>query len=782
MPGARNVAIRWKKQGGGGGGGGGTTAPTITTNSLPGGTVGSAYNGSGFALSASGTAPITWSVTGGESVLTQAGLNFNTSTGVISGTCADDVFGMVTFQASNAYGTDSKTLSLTVSDALPSDLPNVSATITPLQGARNGTPITVNAWSLINSVTNFAGQWAQYVGTISGGDEGIVVYIWTGPSNWRCMQIAGKMGPVLTHFSNGSTFFTDSTKTTPQTGTAPDVLAMTPLKFNLSATESGTAISWICGDHTTKKTALSAVEVHYTVPVFMFNSVPPMTMSRAVDAVKEWRLFGVYTDSDNGPQNSGTPAPATIALPPSGQGFTGGGYSPENPAPTTLNNSTYEDLVLAGMAGDAWSGRSYFETNEAGLLDAAIKNTLPVDMPTYAWRLMSQGLNLARVPLYCVWNDLAHRVNDPQKGTRPIRWMTNGFAGADYGIKDAYAIVGTPNNKLAISHPYTGTSYMYEVTGCPIFAIISSGVLAFQISSEYAWIPKIANNYSGYSPAALDSTSDRSESWGFGRISKLVSELPQTGYVPGAFTRAELEEMLTEMPLVPNVGMVARMAKRKAQTTKGTTVNSTLVYLDQLMNFPMMTVCEYNNNADAPHSESGGAWFSNLMFMYALENSIIHAIAGRTNFINYVGDILTCFERCVYVFGRGNLYRTSNFSVGPQVTEANKGSAYSIATLDDIKTYRQNYGTKGYISDYPAFYAGYTDFDNKMLICQVRMMRFIAVAAQKGKLPAAWQARAQAVRDALLAGCAAVSNPTFTTSYGNYFGVPPAIESQMQSA
>jgi hypothetical protein len=779
---------------------------SINVTSLPVGTVGLSYNTAGLQFTSDGAAPIIWTASYGQSVLDTAGLTLSEN-GLLAGIPTDPVVGMVTFRATNAYGYDEKTLTLTVSTPAPTDLSNVTLTMTPLQGSRENLEITVNTWTLVpdGQIINWAGQWNQYVGTIPGEDEGVVVYMWTGPNNWRCLQVAGKLSAVLTHYSDGTTFFTDSTKTTPQVGDAPNVLELAPLKFNLAVTESGTPINWITGGPNTKKASLSSVEVHYSVPVFIFNSVPSANLTRVVDAIKEWRLFGVYTDSDLGPENSGTAPPPAVngvapptaqSLPPSGLGFTGEGYSPENPAPiygemgvdaegkpvvTVPSDLTaYQGLLLSTNAGDAWVGRSYYEASESQLIDLAIKGTPPADLTTYSWRLMSQALNLARVPLYCTWNDTTHRINDPQKGSTPIRRMTNAFPGSNYGIKDAYALNSQGlGNELAITHPWTGTSYLYEMTGCPVFAAISSGVLAFQISSEYAWLPKIAGNYSGYAPASMDSTTDRAESWSLGRISKLISEVPTSGRVPGAFSYAELNQMLTEMPLVPNVGMVARMAKRKAQTTPGTTINSTLVYLDQLMNFPMMTVCEYNNNPDAPYSETGGAWFSNLMFMYALENSIIHAINGRADYVNYVGDILTCFERCVYVLGRGGIYRTVNFHIGPQVTNDNKGSAYPLQTLDDIKAHRQTYGDKGYIPDHPVIYGGFNDFDAKTLICQIRMLRHVAVAAQKGKLPSAWQARAQSLRDQLLAGCAQVSTSVGSTSYGNYFGIPPALESQM---
>jgi hypothetical protein len=88
------------------------TAPTITSpSSLVTGTVGTIYPTTTF--TATGTAPITWSVTAGT---LPAGLAFS-SAGVLSGTPTATASGSITFRATNAYGADDRTLTLTVSAA-----------------------------------------------------------------------------------------------------------------------------------------------------------------------------------------------------------------------------------------------------------------------------------------------------------------------------------------------------------------------------------------------------------------------------------------------------------------------------------------------------------------------------------------------------------------------------------------------------------------------------------------------------------------------------------------
>lgn len=86
------------------------TAPTITTTSLPSGTVGSAYSQT---LTATGTAPITWSITSGSI----SPLVLNSSTGAITGTPSTATTLSATFRATNAFGFDEDPLSIVVSAA-----------------------------------------------------------------------------------------------------------------------------------------------------------------------------------------------------------------------------------------------------------------------------------------------------------------------------------------------------------------------------------------------------------------------------------------------------------------------------------------------------------------------------------------------------------------------------------------------------------------------------------------------------------------------------------------
>ena len=90
-------------------------APTITTDTLPGGKVGEAYSQT---LTATGTEPIIWSIISGE---LPKGLTLKETTGEISGTPTADGTAKFTVKAENSVGSDTKELSITITKDAPAE-------------------------------------------------------------------------------------------------------------------------------------------------------------------------------------------------------------------------------------------------------------------------------------------------------------------------------------------------------------------------------------------------------------------------------------------------------------------------------------------------------------------------------------------------------------------------------------------------------------------------------------------------------------------------------------
>ena len=85
--------------------------PTVTTETLSGGTVGTVYS---QRLTAQGTAPITWRIDSGT---LPAGLSLDADTGEISGTPTAEQTSQFTVRALNSVGNDKKELSITITNA-----------------------------------------------------------------------------------------------------------------------------------------------------------------------------------------------------------------------------------------------------------------------------------------------------------------------------------------------------------------------------------------------------------------------------------------------------------------------------------------------------------------------------------------------------------------------------------------------------------------------------------------------------------------------------------------
>ena len=136
--------------------------PTVTTETLPGGTEGEAYSQT---LTAKGTAPITWSIASGT---LPKGLSLNETTGEISGTPAGEETAVFTVKAVNALGEDTKELSITIAE-VPE--PEYSVTVSDDgHGTGAATPSTATAGTTITlTATPDEGYHFKEWQVISGG-------------------------------------------------------------------------------------------------------------------------------------------------------------------------------------------------------------------------------------------------------------------------------------------------------------------------------------------------------------------------------------------------------------------------------------------------------------------------------------------------------------------------------------------------------------------------------------------------------------------------------------
>ena len=136
--------------------------PTVTTETLPGGTEGEAYSQT---LTARGTAPITWSIASGT---LPKGLSLNETTGEISGTPAGEETAVFTVKAVNALGEDTKELSITIAKAPE---PEYSVTVSDDgHGTGAATPSTATAGTTVTlTATPNTGYHFKEWQVMSGG-------------------------------------------------------------------------------------------------------------------------------------------------------------------------------------------------------------------------------------------------------------------------------------------------------------------------------------------------------------------------------------------------------------------------------------------------------------------------------------------------------------------------------------------------------------------------------------------------------------------------------------
>ncbi len=137
-------------------------APSITTSSLSDGKMGAAYSQT---LTANGTTPIKWSISGGA---LPDGLSLNNGTGKISGTPTAAGTASFTVKAENSAGSDAKELSITITKDAPTE--HTVTVTTEGGGTASASPAKAVAGAeIILSATPDKGYHFKEWEVISGG-------------------------------------------------------------------------------------------------------------------------------------------------------------------------------------------------------------------------------------------------------------------------------------------------------------------------------------------------------------------------------------------------------------------------------------------------------------------------------------------------------------------------------------------------------------------------------------------------------------------------------------
>ena len=170
---------------------GGTAPPSITTTSLAGGAVGTAYNAT---LGASGeNITWTWAAVTGSSL--PPGLELSTS-GVISGTPTATGTSTFTVKASNAYGSDSKEFTLTINPA-PVLVNSVTLNKSETTLTVGGTD-TLTATITPTNATNQNVTWSSDNESIATVSNGVVTAVAPGTATITVTTADGNYTAVCT--------------------------------------------------------------------------------------------------------------------------------------------------------------------------------------------------------------------------------------------------------------------------------------------------------------------------------------------------------------------------------------------------------------------------------------------------------------------------------------------------------------------------------------------------------------------------------------------------------
>ena len=232
--------------------------PTITTTTLPNGTVGTSYSQT---LTATGTAPITWSITDGS---LPTGLTLNESTGEISGTPTTAGTSTFTVTATNTVGsdnsvaTDSKELSITINEPATVSVTGVTLSQTKLS-LTEGDTAQLTATVKPDNATNKAVTWSSDNETVATVNNGLVTAMKEGTATITVAATDGSgVSATCTVTVNAATTIT----TQPQSVSVTEGQSAT---FNVTASGGNLRYQWQINSGNGWSAITGATDASYTI-------------------------------------------------------------------------------------------------------------------------------------------------------------------------------------------------------------------------------------------------------------------------------------------------------------------------------------------------------------------------------------------------------------------------------------------------------------------------------------------------------------------------------------
>jgi parallel beta-helix repeat protein len=308
-------------------------APSIVTASpLTAALVGKAYS---VTLAASGSSPISWRVASGA---LPAGLNLQASTGAIGGTPTASGVATFTVSASNAFGSGSRQLSLTVNAA--------PAIVT-------GSPLTAALVGTAYSVTLAANGSTPITWAVTGGalPAGLALNAATG-------MVSGtpKAAGVATFTVSASNALGSSSAQLSLTVNTPVTVLLTPSTVSLQPSQQQTFTATVAGTSNTGVTwsyspALGSFASSAATAVYIAPGTAPSTQTVTVAAASVADPSVKATAVVTLPQTiTVSVSPSTVSLPPSGtQKFTTTVLGTSNAAVTWSINPPVGTISSAGL-------------------------------------------------------------------------------------------------------------------------------------------------------------------------------------------------------------------------------------------------------------------------------------------------------------------------------------------------------------------------------------------------------------------------------------------------